>query len=529
MPILKDGTWEPLMTPKQREAYYMEKRYMLLSGPRLAGKTIGAIHKVIKHAWETGDDKIGARIGVFCTTIKVGLSGVWDDIYKLLKIWEADNIVGEDDQPFTVIGNQMTSRGATRQYYMQIHNKYGAVAEFQLHSLEFEGDVEDKFLGSRFSCLYFSELQNFHERSTFDIPKNQLRALGIPYEQHLWIADTNPPEEGDSHWAHQVFFIDPNLEEPPELIKTEEDIREFRRSQAETGLLLFAIDDNPLADPRDIANVKTTYKDDPEGWARFVEGKWVRGVGFKGAWFAKDFVQRRSTIVVGHADESERLIPSEDWERLLPEKETRTLYVGLDPGETNHAGAILQKRFVEGLSTWDVIDEVVHLKKDVMLSEFGEELLSKMTALEQYLGREPDWTCWGDTSLDRWRSNTADGTDANVLMRSVDNKFFIRFAADAKKPKMVRRRLTLLMNLIRNGRLFVSAHCFATIRMLEGLRKGSTEFQHILKGDPNKHIFDAISYAIFSEMLEDNELQINEAVAPDARRLASPQIITAVL
>lgn len=510
------------MTQKQREAYYMRKRYILLSGPRLAGKTIGAIHRVIKHAWETGDQRIGARIGVFCKTIKVGLSGIWDDIYKLLKIWEADNIMGEDGEFFTVTGDTQTSRGATRQYYMQIRNKWGAVAEFQLHSLEFEGDVEAKFLGSRFSCLYFSELQNFHERSTYDIPKNQLRALGIPYDQHLWIADTNPPEEGDAHWAHQVFFIDPQLEEPPELLKTPEEIADFKRSQEETGLLLFNIDDNNLADPKDIANVKQTYRDDPEGWARFVEGKWVRGIGFKGAWFAKDYNQRRSKIVVGHADESERVTPREEWERLLPDKSTAMLHVGLDTGDTNQAGAILQKRFVDGLSVWDVLDEVVHIKSDVMLSEYGEELLSKMVLLEDYLGRPLEWNCWGDTSMDRFKANSIEGTDATIIQRAVDHKFFIRFAVDAKKPKMVKRRLDLLMNLIRSGRFFVSANCFATIRMLEGLKKGATEFQHIQRGDPNKHIFDAISYVIFSEMLEDNELQVNEQSAPKASRIMVP-------
>lgn len=509
------------MTEKQRHAYYLNKRYILLSGPRLAGKTIGAVHRVIRHAWETGDANIGARIGVFCTTIKVGLSGIWDDIYKLLKVWEGENIVGEDNEFFTVTGNTQTSRGATRQYYMQIKNKYGATSEFQLHSLEFEGDVESKFLGTRFSCLYFSELQNFHERSTFDIPKNQLRALGIPYEQHLWIADTNPPEEGDAHWAHQVFFVDPTLEEPPELLKTEEEIKDFRRAQEETGLVLFSIDDNPLADPRDISNVKQTYKDDPEGWARFVLGKWVRGVGFKGAWFAKDFVSRRSQIVIGEADPR---TDEEEWEVMLPQKSTTTLYIGLDTGETNHAGGILQKRFVDGRSVWDILDEQVHIKSEIMLSDFGEVLKAKMDRLEKYLEHPVDWTCWADTSLEKFKPNSVEGTDANIIMDAVDYKFHIQFATDAKKPKTVRRRLTLFINLLRQNRLFVSANCFETIKMFESLRKGANEFTHIMKGDRHKHIFDALSYVIFSEMLEDNELQ--DSNTPEASKTgnASPLI-----
>lgn len=523
MPILENGSWEPEMTDKQREAYYLPKRYILLSGPRLAGKTIGAIHRVIKHAWETGDATNGARIGVFCTTIKVGLSGIWDDIYKLLKVWEGQDILGDDNQFFTVTGTPQTSRGATRQYYMQIKNKWGATAEFQLHSLEFEGDVEGKFLSTRYSCLYFSELQNFHERSTFDIPKNQLRSLGIPYDQHLWIADTNPPEEGDAHWAHQVFFIDPNLDEIPDVFKTEDEIANFRRAQQETGLVLFSIHDNPLADPRDIDNVKQTYKDDPEGWARFVEGKWVRGIGFKGAWFAKDFVSRKSQIVIGQADPREE---PENWDVLLPQKETTGLLIGLDTGETNHAGAIIQKRFVNGMSYWDILDEIVHIKSEIMLADFGEELLAKMTAYEKYMARTLEWTCWADTSLERFRPNSVEGTDANIIMSNTDYKFHIQFATDAKKPKTVRRRLTLFINLLRQGRIFVSANCFGTIKMFEGLRKGNTEFQHVMKGDPNKHIFDAISYVIFSEMLQDNELQ-DTTVGEASKMGGNPSLIGA--
>ena len=96
----------------------------------------------------------GARIGVFCTTIKVGLAGIWDDIYKLLKVWEgSENIVGED-QLFKVIGTPQTSRGATRQYYMQVRNKYGAIAEFQLHSLSLKATLKTSSV-TRYSCLYF--------------------------------------------------------------------------------------------------------------------------------------------------------------------------------------------------------------------------------------------------------------------------------------------------------------------------------------------------------------------------------------
>ena len=84
-----------------------------------------------------------------------------------------------------------------------------------------------------------------------------------------------------------------------------------------------------------------------------------------------------------------------------------------------------------------------------------------------------------------------------------------------------------MKNLISQGRIYVSANCFKTIEMFEKLRKGNTEFQYIMKGDPNKHIFDAISYVIFSEMLQDNELQ--EVSKPDAAKVSMPPVVTSLL
>lgn len=528
MPILQDGSWEPELTDKQREAYYNNARVTLLSGPRYSGKTVGAIKRIIRHAWEIGNDTQGACIGVYCTTIKAGLGGIWKGIYTLLQEWVNAGVEGENGVVFSMVNgtNHLSSRGATRQYYMQIYNQFGAISEFQLHSLEFEGDVEKKFFSTEFTALFFSELQNFHDVRTFRVPMLQLRSMSnhIPYEKFMWIADTNPPDEGEQHWAHQIFFVNPNLTEPPETCETEEDRKSFDEYRKSTKLIEFTIHDNPKADPRVISELKNMYRDDPEGWARFVEGKWVKGIGFKGAWFAKDFIQRKSQIVIGSLNHSK---DPEDWEVMLPDKQSNILYIGLDTGETNHAGVILQKRFVNGASTWDILDEIVYIRTELMLSEFGEELLSKMMRYEKYLNRAVDWTCWADTSLERFKPNSVEGSDATIIMNACENKFFIQFATDAKKPKTVRRRITMMTNLLRQGRIFVSANCVKTIKMFEGLRKGATEFQHIMKGDDNKHVFDAITYPIFQEMLDDNEL--NEATPEAVKYGGYSPIITAKL
>jgi len=495
------------MTDKQRYAYYLKKRFILLSGPRFCGKTVASLKRVVKEAWEKGNERTGSTIGVFAETIKTGTGGIWKGLYLMLQEWEKEGIEGPDGVPFGIVNGTsfLTTRGATRQYYMQIRNQWGATAEFQLHSLEYEGDVERKFMSTEFSCLYFSELQHFKSRSSFDIPIMQLRSMSgaFKYDDFLYIADTNPPEEGTEHWAWDVFFVDPVAEEPPENLKSETEIASWKRSQQEFEAVQFTLDDNPLADPRDIENVKNAYAGDAEAWNRFVLGTWTKGIGVSGTHFGREFRAIKNTVVVGDCSSQNE----DEWDVIVPLQDTRTLYCGWDTGETNHAFCIVQKRFVNGKSYWDVLDEVVSIKQEVMLEDFGEACFAKMKKYDESLGKDIDWVAWGDTSLDRFRANSSEGTDATVIEIACEHRIKIRMASDAKKPRTVRRRLTMLKNLLQHGRLFISANCRYTLEMFEQMRKGKTDLQIIMRGDPRKHIFDALTYVIFSEMMEDMEIE----------------------
>ena len=48
---------------------------------------------------------------------------------------------------------------------------------------------------------------------------------------------------------------------------------------------------------------------------------------------------------------------------MLPESSSASLFVA-HTGETNHAAAIIQKRFVNGVSHWDILNEVVSIKQE---------------------------------------------------------------------------------------------------------------------------------------------------------------------
>ena len=85
------GKWFPKLSDKQKQVYNCYKRYILSSGPRLTGKTLGSMQRIVRHAWET--DR--ARVAMFSKTIKRAKSGVWSDINDItLKEWIDSKVEG---------------------------------------------------------------------------------------------------------------------------------------------------------------------------------------------------------------------------------------------------------------------------------------------------------------------------------------------------------------------------------------------------------------------------------------------------
>src|SRR5574344_922132 len=46
------GQWEPDMNPTQRIGFYDPTEIILLYGPKGTGKSIGALHRIVRHCYE---------------------------------------------------------------------------------------------------------------------------------------------------------------------------------------------------------------------------------------------------------------------------------------------------------------------------------------------------------------------------------------------------------------------------------------------------------------------------------------------
>lgn len=473
MPIDANGQWYPNLSPKQLEVYNDTRSNILLSGPRVCGKTIVAVHKIIKHAWLYNND----RVGIFVKSTKTGKTGVWDDLLTYaLPEW----VEGLGHEGFKITVGPGVD-GSTRMHFVRIANRHGGESEIQLHPLHFQDGVAEKMRGTRFGCLFFDEVEIYSNPEVFNVAVMQLRLIGLPEEKHLWLGTCNPAG-GQDHWLFQKFYIDPHDETIDKSVRDTFALYDFRLS------------DNPFIKPETIAKLKLAYKNDPDMYQRYVNGLWTpdsRTVVFAGAY--RDKVHKKGN--------------DSDGTTLLPTEHCNEIFVGWDLGDRNHAVIFMEHVVGKDDDYWSILDEVVHIGEDVSIEEITYEVIAKMAELEKLAGRKVRFKHWSDRSaFDRYRS-AADARDHILVNRYSAGS--IELIGAPKPPHSVKARMALVRQLLIENRLFVSVNCTAVVEMFLRLTRGKSKAEPI-KRDKNIHVFDGLSYALYGESID----EIEESMRP---------------
>jgi len=474
MPTDANGRYYPPLSPKQILVYNDRRRHLLLTGPRLCGKTVVAVHKIIKHAYLVDN----ARVGLFVKSTKVGVSGVWSDLCDYaLPLWGSEL----EQEGFRIVEGPAI-RGDTRQRFVRISNVHGGVSEISLNSLHHDESVIEKMKGTRWSCLYFDEVDVYENPEVFEISVLQLRAIGVPYDQHLWIGTANPAEDGTDHWLYKLWFVN-----------TQDERIDIKDRQS-FGLHEFTLFDNPYLKPEEIERLKATYINDPQAYERFVNGKWVADV--RKSHFAGAFLYNQH--VRGSSDEGTIILPIE----------SSTVYVGWDMGSRNHAVTFLQHIIHSEGDYWVVLDEISHIDTDMSVESLTFEVVAKMRELDTLAGKPLKYKHWSDTSAFDYRS-TINGSEQALVTRYSGGE--IALLGAPKGPNSVAARIALTRQLLIQKRLYISANCIDTIEMFKKLSKGKTKSEPI-KRDKYGHIhrFDAMSYVLIGEHID----EIDQSLRP---------------
>lgn len=516
------------ISEKQRQLmeYCRFKKSVLAAGPRYSTKTVGCLHCVADHAWRT--DR--GNIAMVSVSQSAGLdSGVWEDLVTVVLPQWINSGMGMKwvKKPFTA--------NVTKKPTCVVSNQYGNQTKIQLDSLKVEREVEARFKNKRYSMMYVTELSNFKNRKTYDIWGECLRMLHLKEEQHLFLADTNPADEGEESWIYNVWYELPSMtyEEYVEDCRkhgaTILEERAFNVRKTTHQLLEFLIDDNIFASQQRIDELVARYSVDQDLYDRYILGLWRKAS--TDALFAQVF--RPHCHVIGEIETPGHPDP----EIMVPEAATFELKTSWDPGAgINSAAVVFEKCFRKGkgkdgkerdISIFKILDELVVTDEDHILDDFTEEVVAKMRWWEERMGRAFQWNHWSDRSVFDMKEPRANRYYHQII-HSASNGEITLVAAD-RGPGSVRQRVNLCRKLLFENRLYASKDkCPRLIEMFKSMRKGPSESQAIAKGSKHKHVFDAMMYGIASECEEEMEEMALNTVRTAKNEKAEPSSLIAV-
>ena len=485
--ILPDGTSVPLLAVKSFEVFNCFKRFVLASGSKKTGKTLAVANRFLRHAWEID----GAHAAIIGHTMGNTKGGTWNDLTNWVIPGWVDRGFG-----FKVIkqGNDNVSKNP----YIIIRNCHGGKSRIDLFSLDYELDVEKKFRSMRFSAIWLAEADLFTDRSVFDLLRQQLRLIGLPDDQHLFIFDCNPPIEGDMHWLHDVFrkAQDPNSRHYQ--ANHDQYFQEFQ----------FGLDDNPFITDWQKEEIKRSYRHDPVKYARFVNGDWV--VDTEGGLFDDTFMF--NIHVQGNAESPDQ----SEWEIPVPAEHTEFLMGGLDLGRLNHASSFICPSIDEEDRTcYTLFDELCCIQKKISVADYAKRVWERVQFWNDWmkttykLKDAPRWVWAADSAVFNYgQSASVNQNDAQTFYDISDGGIVLRSPPGQKARRQVAARIAMMSRLFHENRFFIAAHCAHNIGWARFLRPGRTVTETIQAGSAHRHPFDATSYAIGSQL--PHELQDNQ-------------------
>ena len=512
-----NSPWVPKMFPKQYKVFNCKKRCTLVSGPRLSGKTISVCHKALRHLWETP----GARIALVSRTKRLAKDGgVWKDLVSgenaAIKEWIGSGI-GMQYTTKNGEGNPGPKQDSeTRTTFLGVTNYWGGTSELYLLSIDNDDDIEEKLKSSRWSMIWFSELSMFNTRDIIKISLLQLRMPHLRFDQHQFIADTNPSDDGEDFWGYKLWYEERAMENHPK-----------PNFQKNLDLIELFIEDNPFLDQQQIEELEGAYSDDPSGMERMRYGKWIKGGGKAEKHFADVFNPHMH--IIGSREECGNY----DMAAIKIPDQVDELIGGWDLGMTNNAACGMARVIFNNVSYWMILFEVCYIGVEKSTDEFTKEMMEQMWKLEKHYKKKFHWRHWSDdTAINVYRP-TADTYDylqvrnssSDWLKTHKESKLPIIELMPVNKPSQsVRTRVQMVRSLIRSQRMFVGYNCPHMIEMFKGLTKGSKAKEFVDPRSRLKHAFDCMSYVVFSESA--GELEDQFYGKPEAAGKKSDPIIS---
>lgn len=471
--------WEPPLSPPGRLLWDCTKRYVLCHGPRRGGKSLAIADRMMRNAvLRPGSDAL-----ILSRTLAKGEQGVWRNFTKPGGVVDRWREAGVTDYVRRRKGEPGPGYmpGSKVPYFRVKTGGYHST--FQLQTLAEDEKVEDKFKDMTCSMFYLVEADSF-EREVFDTLRQTLRSTIIPFKHHQGFLDVNPPKQGTKHWLYKHFF---------------------ERRPDDCAEISFPIESNSFITEDERNDVYRTYEHDPVKLDRFFYGKWVEASD--GNVFSDVF--NENIVVVGDPDSGMASYDDLDFLDVLRPVETCFEFeMGWDIGDQNTSVTLAAPRRSGSVLCYDLLDEVVILRKSISMEEFVSRVLRMMDYWTKWVREENDvaepvFRHWSDSSSMTTKM-TISGSEAMLVNQYSEGR--INLIPVIKAKGSVNDRKDLMRRMLYENRLAISSRCVHHIDMLKNLPPGSilsaTDGTEYYDGvdvtSQHKHTFDSSTYMLSS-------------------------------
>ena len=219
-------------------------------------------------------------------------------------------------------------------------------------------------------------------------------------------------------------------------------------------------------------------------------------------WFGKHKYHFRNLLKPEHILGDCNDLDESKWVYANPSSVCESLVTGWDLGDTNHAVVIMEKIIDPRTfrSIFVILDEVEHIKEETSVETVTYEVVEKITSHEAVAGHTFDLeSAWSDSSSLTKYIAAADTFQHLQVMAYSEGRIELKGVEKAKFS--VSARVQLLKKMLADNRIFVSAHCKSVLRMLREIKRSKDEV--LDQQDPDKHIFDALTYPLLKECAEE--------------------------
>lgn len=454
--------YRPKLNPTQREIVDSVAKYILAYGERGTGKTVGILHKLVRHCIEEENALAIIIVGV---KRQAEEGGAWHKLVNMI-LPEYERGMGMDHDRNPLYTDPKTN--TAKDVFVWVKNLKGGYSRILLLSMPVEGFVAERVKGMEPSFVFVDEAQTLETDTYFSSIVQQIgRRPGIKGKRQQIAYGANP--DGPSHWLYIRFFIRPVNEETGEWNKN------------------YAVFHVPISE--NINNLEEGYwenvmeavRGDPIEQARLLRGEWVdRPSG--DALFGEDFDEK--IHILGDADKKIGLLPvpghpiivsydlgaahtSIHFLQLIP---TKDKIYKLIVDELDYVGMYmpyvkLVPRLIERMEYWD---KLVNYK-------FKYIHISDNSAFNQYRARDGSFDAWDIEQISAGK---------------------IKLRECPKGPHSVEARVRLFKDALQQHELLISAMCPKTKQMVLGLEE-DPEDRLKPRRSPHIHRFDSATYGFF--------------------------------